>query len=132
MDNETTIIIDSAVTIYINHPTASYGIFCYNTKGDLFLNSDWGFYGYTWRSFGGSSFEKFLAQTNADYLCGKFATTHNNQMPSAKYWLKGRKEANVMLLLDQFIKTLNEKIISDAGNAAVSSKSDLNADIVKS
>ena len=35
------ITIDTAKTIQIDHPEASYGIFCFNTVGDLFITSDW-------------------------------------------------------------------------------------------
>jgi hypothetical protein len=110
MNTEVAIFTDSATTVYINHPEASYGIFCYNSKGDLFLNSDWGFYGYSWRHFGDKTFAQFLANTNAEYLCGKFAINHNNQMPSSKYWLKGNKEKNVTILLSEFINALKEKL----------------------
>jgi len=40
------LIIDEAKTIYIDVKDASFGIFCFNSKGDFFLNSDWGMYGY--------------------------------------------------------------------------------------
>lgn len=62
---------DKAQTVYINHPTASFGTFCFNSKGDLFLNSDWGFHGYAWRAFG-TDFKGFLAGLNVDYLLDKF------------------------------------------------------------
>jgi hypothetical protein len=62
---------NTAETIAIQHPDASYGIFCFNNVGDLFVNSDWGFYGFAWRSFG-NNFKEFLASINPDYMVGKF------------------------------------------------------------
>lgn len=52
---EVKIIKDSAATVYVKHPKASYAIFCYNSQGDLFMNSDWGFMGTAWRAFGDDS-----------------------------------------------------------------------------
>ena len=65
----------TAETLRVDHPESSYGIFCFNQDGDLFLNSDWGFFGYAWRSYG-DDFKKFLGQTNADYIVGKFGINY--------------------------------------------------------
>lgn len=93
----------SAETIYINHPQASYAIFCFNSVGDLFVNSDWGFYGYSWRSFG-DNFKSFLAQTNSDYIVSKFSINHRDvsgkKMPS-------HRESNLKILVQEFINELN-------------------------
>lgn len=62
-------------TIRIDHPQASYGIFSFNESGDLFLMSDWGNYCYSWRAFG-EDFYEFLSTLQADYLLGKFETSH--------------------------------------------------------
>ena len=90
----------TAETIYINHPQASYGIFCFNSVGDLFVNSDWGFYGYAWRSYG-ENFKEFLAGTNAEYIVGKFSINHTEV--SGKKMPKHREE-NLMILVNEFIK----------------------------
>lgn len=39
MNTEVKIIAEPAETVYINTPKDSYGIFCFNSSGDLFLNS---------------------------------------------------------------------------------------------
>jgi len=65
----------TAQTIRVEHPEASYGIFCFNSAGDLFLSSDWGFYAYAWRAFG-EDFGAFLASCNTEYIVGKFAITY--------------------------------------------------------
>lgn len=62
----------AAHTIQINSKDHSWGIFCFDELGNLFLNSDWGAFMYSWRSFG-SDFREFLASTNPDYVVGKFA-----------------------------------------------------------
>jgi len=68
---EDTVKVDNAKTYYISHPNYSYGIFCFNSTGDLFLNSDWGMYGFAWRHYG-DDFKTFLSKTNAEYVLGKF------------------------------------------------------------
>ncbi len=102
MEQKVTINPCTAETIYISHPTASYGIFCYNSLGDLFLNSDYGFHAYAWRSFG-DDFKKFLAQTNSDYIMGKFETNYrqyaNKKMPKHMY-------DNVEILVGELINYL--------------------------
>lgn len=94
----------TAETVYINHPEASYGIFCYNSVGDLFVNSDWGMYGYAWRSFG-EDFKEFLATSNADYIVGKFAINHR-EVSGKK--MPVHREKNLMLLVAEFIRILKE------------------------
>jgi len=51
---------------------ASYGIFLYDTEGNIALISDWGEYATSFRAFG-NSFPEFLANTNTEYLVGKLA-----------------------------------------------------------
>ena len=69
---EVTIKKEDAVVYYINDPKHSYGVFCFNSSGDFFMNSDWGFYGYAWRAFA-KDFKDFLAYTDPDYIFQKFA-----------------------------------------------------------
>lgn len=95
-----------AETVHINHPQASYGIFCFNEQGDLFVNSDYGFYGYAWRSYG-DNFRDFLAGTNADYMVGKFET--NFIEVSGKRSLPGFRKEKLIILCAEFIKTLKEQ-----------------------
>lgn len=59
-------------SVRIVDPEASYGIFMYDTEGNLSLISDWGNYATTFRAFG-SSFSEFLSQVNTDYLLTKLA-----------------------------------------------------------
>ena len=76
MNNDTATIV-TAGTVTINTQEHSYGIFCFNSQGDLFVNSDWGFFAFSWRSFG-ASFRDFLAGTNADYIVGKLGINWRN------------------------------------------------------
>lgn len=75
---ETKVIPEEATTVYISHPESSYGIFCLNASGDLFLNSDWGFYAYAWRYIGNCTFKEFIASTNKHYLSDKLEMNTNN------------------------------------------------------
>jgi hypothetical protein len=93
---------DIAETIRIDHPEASYGIFCFNSVGDLFVSSDWGFYGYAWRNTG-ESFKQFLAGTNSEYIVGKFAINHR-EVSGKK--MPPHREKNLKILVDEFIKEL--------------------------
>lgn len=96
----------NAETIYIHHPKSSYGIFCLNEDGDLFLNSDWGFYGYAWRSFG-DNFKEFLAGCDAGYILGKFEINYI-EVNNGKKIPKHRKENLTVLIteLTTFLKSL--------------------------
>ena len=93
----------NAKTIHIDHPEASYGIFCFNNQGDLFLNSDYGFFGFAWRSYG-DNFQEFLAGLNADYMVGKFEI--NFAEVSGKRKMQPFRKEKLLLLCAEFIKEL--------------------------
>lgn len=96
------IIAEPAETVYINTPNDSYGIFCFNSQGDLFLNSDWGFYGFAWRSMGASKTTKqFLAGCNAEYIAMKFSM-NINEAKERKLYEKHRMK-HVLVLLEHLI-----------------------------
>jgi hypothetical protein len=98
---EVTLIPDPAETLYVSHPVSSYGIFCFNSKGDLFLNSDYGFYGFAWRHFGDNGFKDFLAQCNSEYILSKFEI--NMQYVKAKKLVESQKK-HLRNLIDELIK----------------------------
>lgn len=107
---ETTVRRHNAETIYISHPKASYGIFCFNEIGDLFLNSDWGAYCYAWRTYGADRpFKDFLAQCNAEYIVGKFGINFRND---AGRKMQPHETENVTILVEEFIKILKNDIDS--------------------
>jgi hypothetical protein len=103
---ETRVIKHDAKTLRIDHPEASYGIFCFNEEGDLFLNSDWGFYGYAWRSFG-ESFEAFLASANTEYIMDKLS--YNFCEVSGKRDIPPHRKAKLKILVGEFIDALKVK-----------------------
>lgn len=72
----------AAQTIQINSTNHSWGIFCFDELGNLFLNSDWGAFMYGWRSFG-SNFREFLASINPDYVVGKFEINYREHSRKA-------------------------------------------------
>jgi hypothetical protein len=108
MNTEVTIIKDQAETVYVNHPESSYGIFCYNSKGDLFLNSDWGFFGYAWRHYGTPDFKTFLSGASPEYITGKFAINWNQNNPSRANRFGGHREKHVLQLVTAFINSLKQ------------------------
>lgn len=99
---------DMAETIRIDHPTSSYGIFCFNSLGDLFLNCDYGFYGYAWRAFG-EDFRKFLAQTNADYIVNKFFINWNNEWPKGGKTAWRNRKPHLLNLVNSLIEELKKE-----------------------
>lgn len=99
------ITTDSAKTVQVDHPEASYAIFCFNSIGDLFINSDWGFYAYSWRSFGQRTFEEFLSECNSDYLLKKLEITQSGN--GGKIYQNQKK--NLVILIDEFINVLKEE-----------------------
>jgi len=107
METEVRVNHATAETVYINHVTASWGTFCYNSIGDLFINSDWGFFGYSWRHYGPEEFKQFLSQTNPDYLVGKFGI---NYREVAGKKMKAHTETNLKILVRCFIDHLKKEL----------------------
>lgn len=101
MTPEIKTIQHTAETLYINHPDSSYGIFCFNSVGDLFLNSDWGMYGYAWRSYGPETFKEFIGQCNSDYIVGKFGI---NYLEISRKKLPKDRITHLKNLVDELIK----------------------------
>lgn len=95
----------TAETLYISHPTASFGTFCFNSIGDLFLSSDWGFHCYAWRAFG-DNFKLFLASCNEEYILGKFETNYTQQ---TKKKMPPMMKKNVGILVTELIKWLSNQ-----------------------
>ena len=104
METEVKLIKDNASTLYVSHPHASYGVFCFNSSGDLFLKSDWGTYGYAWRAYD-DDFVKFIAQTNSDYIVGKFSINYT-ELTTKK--LPKFREEKIVLLREELIKYCKE------------------------
>lgn len=104
-NTEVTVKINNASTYYISTEKYSYGIFCFNDAGDLFLNSDYGMYGFAWRAFG-DDFKAFLSSTNADYIFGKFET--NNHYLNHKN-LPKHVRVPVTGLIEEFINALKSE-----------------------
>jgi hypothetical protein len=103
----------TAETVSINTPDTSWGIFCFNSIGDLFLNSDWGMFCYSWRSFG-KDFREFLAGLNADYVICKFSQNYDENMPNNKRLgskINKRRKESVTKLIELFITELRKGTI---------------------
>lgn len=99
---EVKLISEPAETVYINTPNDSYGIFCFNSKGDLFLNSDWGSYCYAWRAMGeGLTTKQFLAGCNPHYIADKFYINLNGQTAKKDY--EKYRKSHVIVLLQHLI-----------------------------
>lgn len=91
-------------SIRIEHPESSYGIFCFNEAGDLFLSSDWGFYGYSWRSFGSEPFRDWLSDIGEDYVINKFENTVYNM--GIKKGIPSPVKKHLSNLISEFKKAL--------------------------
>lgn len=92
-----------AETIYLSHPEASYAIFCYNSIGDLFVNSDWGSYNYAWRHYANDEFRAFLANTNADYVVGKLSINFHSTTGKK---MRPHTQKMLTILVHEFIQVL--------------------------
>lgn len=108
---------DIAETYHVAVPSHSYGIFCINTIGDLFLSSDWGMYGYAWRSYG-KDFKDFIAYADPHYIFQKFV---NNMTYTFGKTLPRRKsiEPHVIELIKAFqtelkLELADQKLRDDA------------------
>lgn len=93
-----------AQTVQINTKEHSWGIFCFNELGDLFLNSDWGFYAFSWRSFG-DNFQNFLKGADEDYIVQKF---ENNFQNLTRKPIPPHTKSKILLLTKEFIDHLKK------------------------
>lgn len=64
---ESKIIIDPAYQYHLQVDGHSWATFVFSDKGDLFINSDWGYWCCSWRAFG-SDFKQFLKSMDIHYL----------------------------------------------------------------
>ena len=105
---EITTIKETVETIHITDPVVSFARFCFNSSGDLFVSSDYGFYAYSWRSFG-PDFKSFLAQSNVEYLLEKLEYTYRFATKKAipKYW-----KQNLRVLIEVFINHLKNDALN--------------------
>lgn len=111
MNTTATVHISSAKTVHITHPQSSYGIFCLNDAGDLFVNSDWGLFGYSWRSFGNNKpFTHFLASCSIDYIVDKLSIDYFN-MTLKK--IPPHKKKHLLVLVNIFIERIKTDIAGD-------------------
>lgn len=92
----------TAKTVQIESPEFSWGIFCYNKHGDLFLKSDWGDFAYSWRAFG-DDFEAFLANADEHYIVQKL---ENNRFQESRKALSTRHQQALKGLVRAFCQTL--------------------------
>lgn len=83
LEPEVKVISDPAETVYISCKAYSYAIFCYNSIGDLLINSDYGVYGFAWRAYG-DNFKAFLSRCNEHYIYDKLESNYNMTLRSAK------------------------------------------------
>lgn len=100
----------SAETIHIVHQEQSWAKFTFSEIGDLHVNSDWGFYSFSWAAFEcdpKEPFKKFLATVNAEYIVGKLASNYLNQTMKR---LGNRKEEALTVLVQCFIDELKTEI----------------------
>lgn len=82
----------------------------YNDKGDLYINSDWGCFGFAWRSFG-KDFEDFLLSINTDYLLGKL---ESNLFEIAQKKINKNRQEHIAILFTEFqneLKALKTELI---------------------
>lgn len=93
---------------YIRHEKYSWALFAITPKGDLFINSDWGTFGFAWRAFG-ADFKKFLCQMGGDYLIGKLESNVTTTVRGARpFHMKKAQEEAVIGLFTAFQEHLRQ------------------------
>ena len=97
-------------TFTIRHRTESWAVFFINQDGDLFIESDWGYWTFSWRAFGGG-FKQFLTQLEPEYFFDKLLFNHN-QWGKGRNKVHARAEKAIKTLFECFKKVL-EKDIAD-------------------
>lgn len=84
----------------------SWGTFIITEKGDLFINSDWGYWACNWRAFG-DNFKKFLVEIHGDYL---IMNLERQQMQfGGKRSIPGRKKEALFALFKRFQDELKKE-----------------------
>lgn len=95
-------IQSDALVIYFEHETASFATFCLSQYGDLFINSDWGCFMFSWRSFG-SNFPEFLSGCDVPYIAQKLENMHRSSAGKA---IPKNARANLELLIGGLLDVL--------------------------
>ncbi len=75
---ETTYKVNRQVadSYYIRHDKHSYAYFYITPTGQMFVDSDWGHYCFSWNAFGPESFKHFIVTMGADYFIGKLEKSY--------------------------------------------------------
>lgn len=84
----------------------SWGTFIITEKGDLFINSDWGYWACNWRAFG-IDFKEFLSKINSDYLMNNLIR-QQVQFGGSKTITKRKQEA-IVALFERFQQELKKE-----------------------
>ena len=100
-ETKTQINHESADSYFIRDEKHSYAQFFINGSGDLVMNSDWGYFTHSWRSFG-NDFKDFIAHMDVEYMIGKFEINvrmfySKNGIPQRKH-----KEPHLIALIKIF------------------------------
>jgi hypothetical protein len=96
----------AAVSITVRTKEASYGVFCFNEAGDLFINAECGFFYFTWKAYG-QSFSKFLLDSKPESIVEKLSITYQE---ISKKKITEKKAKDLVILITLFLQELSRQI----------------------
>lgn len=105
-----------AETYLIRHNEYSWGIFFLNADGDLFIESDWGYWTFSWRAWGPNGFKAFLCGLDEEYFFGKLLVNHN-QWGKQRAKVGARTEKAVKMLFKCLQAELKKELEAAKGEA---------------
>lgn len=105
------IIKTPATQYYVVVDGHSWGTFIITEKGDLFINSDWGYWATCWRAFG-TNFREFLSTIDTDYLMMNLL--RNQLQFGGNKTITKRKEQAIAALFKRFQDELKKELYHPA------------------
>lgn len=99
-----------ATQYYVVVDGHSWASFIITDKGDLFINSDWGYWAYAWRAFG-TDFRAFLADLGSDYLIAKLETNQFQMLRVGRKTIPKRSQEAIAALFAKFQEELKKELI---------------------
>lgn len=100
-----------ATQYYVVVDGQSWASFVITDKGDLFINSDWGYWAYAWRAFG-IDFRAFLADLGADYLIAKLETNQFQMLRAGRKTMPQRSQEAITALFAKFQAELKKELLT--------------------
>lgn len=96
-----------AQSYYISTDKYSWAYFYITATGELFIHSDWGYFCYSWKSFG-EDFKRFIVSCNADYILNALERNYR-ELKGARAKLAANQAEALKVLIDCFREELKKE-----------------------